>query len=86
MAFGAPHCIIMPERSTLSGVVMAFGAPHCIIMPERSTLSGGPQPGVEGRGAVFSQGRILRLRRGPYPGSAQDADIIFTGYSVLTRL
>ena len=64
---------------------MAFGPPYCIKTPERNTLSGGPQPGVEGCGAVCSQGRILRLRRGPYPGSAQDAGVILTGYSVLTR-
>ena len=44
-----------------------------ITKSQRSTLSGGPQPGVEGRAAVLSQGRTLRLRRVPYPGSAQDA-------------
>jgi len=44
-----------------------------ITKPQRSTLSGGPQPEVEGRAAVLSQGRTLRLRRVPYPGSAQDA-------------
>ena len=59
---------------------MAFGPPYCIKMPERSILSGRRQPGVEGLRSrtvrAVSQGRVLRLRRGPYPGSAQDAQCL----------
>lgn len=53
----------------------ARGATAPRVKTERSILSGGRQPAVEGCAAVSGQGRILRLRRGPYPGSAQDAHV-----------
>ena len=57
----------------LSGVVMALPA-TVLHEIDASTLSGAPQRfAVRSRRGGHWQRRILRLRRGPYPGSAQDA-------------